>query len=127
MKLSFCRHNMMDGRVLLLLASVLVAVTSAWSIPYYPVHRGPLRVVRYAPQPPPHFRPQIHHVRPEPTEEQWERPKRDHHDYEDHDHHDHDHKDTRGVTGPVHTFVKTDKNANYKWGVRHHVGNKYAS
>ncbi|KAL0892432.1 hypothetical protein ABMA27_015545 [Loxostege sticticalis] len=108
----------------LLLASV-VAAASAWSLPYYPVHRAPPRVVRYAP-PPPHFRPQI---RPEPTDEQWERPKRNHHDYEDHDHHDHDHehRDTRGVTGPVHTFVKTDKNANYKWGVRHHVGNKYAS
>lgn len=29
-------------------------------------------------------------------------------------------------TGPVHTYVKTDKNANFKWGVRHYVGNKYA-
>lgn len=29
-------------------------------------------------------------------------------------------------TGPVHTYVKTDKNANYKWGVRHFVGKKYA-
>lgn len=25
-------------------------------------------------------------------------------------------------TGPVHTFVKTDKHAHFKWGVRHHVG-----
>lgn len=24
----------------------------------------------------------------------------------------------KGATGPVHTFVKTDKNANFKWGVR---------
>lgn len=31
-----------------------------------------------------------------------------------------------GVTGPVHTFVKTDKHANFKWGVRHHVGHHYA-
>lgn len=29
-------------------------------------------------------------------------------------------------TGPVNTYVKTDKNANYKWGVRHFVGKKYA-
>lgn len=39
------------------------------------------------------------------------RPKREHH---------------HGVTGPVHTFVKTDKNAHFKWGVRHHVGHHYA-
>jgi hypothetical protein len=31
-----------------------------------------------------------------------------------------------GVTGPVHTFVKTDKHAHFKWGVRHHVGHQYA-
>lgn len=31
-----------------------------------------------------------------------------------------------GSTGPVHTYVKTDKHANFKWGVRHHVGHKYA-
>ncbi|CAG9767302.1 unnamed protein product [Ceutorhynchus assimilis] len=31
-----------------------------------------------------------------------------------------------GITGPVHTFVKTDKHANFKWGVRHHVGHHYA-
>ncbi|KAG8234877.1 hypothetical protein J437_LFUL014569 [Ladona fulva] len=31
-----------------------------------------------------------------------------------------------GVTGPVHTYVKTDKHANFKWGVRHHVGHHYA-
>ena len=29
-------------------------------------------------------------------------------------------------TGPVHTYVKTDKHANVKWGVRHFVGKKYA-
>jgi hypothetical protein len=29
-------------------------------------------------------------------------------------------------TGPVNTFVKTDRNANVKWGVRHFVGKKYA-
>ncbi|KAH0812732.1 hypothetical protein GEV33_010060 [Tenebrio molitor] len=39
------------------------------------------------------------------------RPKRDHH---------------QGVTGPVHTYVKTDKHANFKWGVKHHVGHHYA-
>lgn len=62
-------------------------------------------------------------------EPKLQRPKRGHdHDYDHHHHdHDHDHKGTSGVTGPVHTFVKTDKNANYKWGVRHHVGDKYAS
>lgn len=31
-----------------------------------------------------------------------------------------------GVTGPVHTFVKTDEHAHFKWGVRHHVGHEYA-
>ncbi|CAH1984241.1 unnamed protein product [Acanthoscelides obtectus] len=31
-----------------------------------------------------------------------------------------------GVVGPVHTFVKTDRNANFKWGVRHVVGQRYA-
>ncbi|KAK9878774.1 hypothetical protein WA026_023754 [Henosepilachna vigintioctopunctata] len=31
-----------------------------------------------------------------------------------------------GITGPVHTYVKTDKHANFKWGVRHHVGHQYA-
>lgn len=35
---------------------------------------------------------------------------------------DHSH----GITGPVHTYVKTDKHANFKWGVRHHVGHHYA-
>ncbi|XP_066137759.1 uncharacterized protein [Euwallacea fornicatus] len=28
----------------------------------------------------------------------------------------------RGITGPIFSFVKTDKNANFKWGVRHHLG-----
>ncbi|KFB50717.1 hypothetical protein ZHAS_00018758 [Anopheles sinensis] len=32
----------------------------------------------------------------------------------------------RGTSGPVHTYIKTDKNANFKWGVRHFVGKKYA-
>ncbi|KAH1015914.1 hypothetical protein HUJ04_007224 [Dendroctonus ponderosae] len=27
-------------------------------------------------------------------------------------------------TGPVLTFVKTDKDAHFKWGVRHHAGNQ---
>lgn len=30
--------------------------------------------------------------------------------------------DHEGSAGPVHTFVKTDKHAHFKWGVRHHVG-----
>lgn len=29
------------------------------------------------------------------------------------------------VTGPVFTIIKTDKNSNFKWGVRHYVGKKY--
>ncbi|XP_075233839.1 uncharacterized protein LOC142331692 [Lycorma delicatula] len=33
---------------------------------------------------------------------------------------------SHGVTGPVHTFQKTDKHAHYKWGVRHHVGHEFA-
>ncbi|CAH2075070.1 unnamed protein product, partial [Iphiclides podalirius] len=104
-----------------------VVCVSAWSRPFYPVHRvpGAVRVTRFAPPPHP---PPRHHRIPSPIrqeEPQWRRPKRD---YGDHDHdHDYDHRGTSGVTGPVHTFVKTDKNANYKWGVRHHVGNKYAS
>uniref|UniRef100_A0A182MG74 Attacin C-terminal domain-containing protein n=1 Tax=Anopheles culicifacies TaxID=139723 RepID=A0A182MG74_9DIPT len=32
----------------------------------------------------------------------------------------------RGTSGPIHTYIKTDKNANFKWGVRHFVGAKYA-
>ncbi|KAI8428469.1 hypothetical protein MSG28_007280 [Choristoneura fumiferana] len=61
-------------------------------------------------------------------ESEYQRPKRGHDDYDYGHDHDRDHdRGTHGVTGPVHTFVKTDKNANYKWGVRHHVGNKYAS
>lgn len=31
-----------------------------------------------------------------------------------------------GSTGPVHSFVKTDKHGHYKWGVRHHVGHGYS-
>ncbi|KAJ1522692.1 hypothetical protein ONE63_001853 [Megalurothrips usitatus] len=31
-----------------------------------------------------------------------------------------------GSTGPVHSFVKTDKHGHYKWGVRHHVGHHFA-
>lgn len=27
--------------------------------------------------------------------------------------------------GPVYTYVKTDKHANYKWGVKHKVGKHY--
>jgi hypothetical protein len=33
---------------------------------------------------------------------------------------------THKTTGPVHTYVKTDKKANVKWGVRHYVGKKYS-
>lgn len=29
------------------------------------------------------------------------------------------------TTGPVFTIITTDKNANFKWGVRHYVGKKY--
>lgn len=32
---------------------------------------------------------------------------------------------TSRTTGPVFTVVKTDRNANFKWGVRHYVGKKY--
>ncbi|XP_053602481.1 uncharacterized protein LOC128670665 [Plodia interpunctella] len=115
------RSAEMDTRVMLLFACI-IAASSAWSIPYYHMPQsGPLRVTRYAP-PPPHYRIPVRPAPPKTDEPQWERPKRQY----DHDHHDHgDH--SSGVTGPVHTFVKTDKNANYKWGVRHHVGNKFAS
>lgn len=34
-------------------------------------------------------------------------------------------KPLAGVTGPVHTYIKTDKNANFKWGVRHFAGKRY--
>lgn len=27
--------------------------------------------------------------------------------------------------GPVYTYVKTDKHAHYKWGVKHKVGKKH--
>ncbi|XP_075971085.1 uncharacterized protein LOC142973324 [Anticarsia gemmatalis] len=136
----------MDSRILLILACT-AALSSAWSLPYYPVPRAPMRFTRFAPPPPPHLRPHFHphphqhphqhHRIPVPVEaaepeEPQQRPKRGHDDYDhdhdhDHDHGHHGHRGTSGVTGPVHTFVKTDKNANYKWGVRHHVGDKYAS
>lgn len=29
------------------------------------------------------------------------------------------------TTGPVFTIVKTDPQANFKWGVRHYVGRRY--
>lgn len=53
----------------------------------------------------------------------------DHNQNDDHNHkndynHQNDNKGNGAIIGPVHTFVKTDKNANYKWGVRHHVANK---
>ncbi|KAK7072956.1 hypothetical protein SK128_018787 [Halocaridina rubra] len=31
-----------------------------------------------------------------------------------------------GKVGPVYTFVKTDTHGNFKWGVRHRAGSKYA-
>ena len=30
-----------------------------------------------------------------------------------------------GRVGPVYTFVKTDPQANFKWGVRHRAGSQY--
>ena len=33
---------------------------------------------------------------------------------------------SKGKVGPVYTFVKTDYDANFKWGVRHVAGQKYA-
>ena len=30
-----------------------------------------------------------------------------------------------GAVGPVYTFVKTDPQANFKWGVRHRVGSSH--
>lgn len=33
---------------------------------------------------------------------------------------------TSRTAGPVFSYVKTDKNANFKWGVRHFVGRKYS-
>ncbi|KAJ8732237.1 hypothetical protein PYW08_014967 [Mythimna loreyi] len=147
----------MDTRILLIFSCMIIATSawSRPSYPVHR-GPGPLRFTRFAPPPPIHLRQHPHHphslqqlqsqqhgpphLQPHhktPVESadlekpQWDRPKRGHdHDYDHHDHHDHhnhDHKGTSGVTGPVHTFVKTDKNANYKWGVRHHVGDKYAS
>ncbi|CAB3243745.1 unnamed protein product [Arctia plantaginis] len=117
----------------------MIAVASSWSLPYPSAPRAPMRFTRFAPPPHPrpylHANPHAHRKVPAPVEtsdieeEPQHRPKRGHDDYD----HDHDyqsgnnHRGTSGVTGPVHTFVKTDKNANYKWGVRHHVGDKYAS
>ena len=34
-------------------------------------------------------------------------------------------KHPRGKVGPVYTFVKTDPDANFKWGVRHVAGAQY--
>ena len=31
----------------------------------------------------------------------------------------------KGRVGPVYTFVKTDPQANFKWGVRHRAGVQY--
>merc|ERR1711953_1302828 len=31
----------------------------------------------------------------------------------------------KGRVGPVYTFVKTDPQANFKWGVRHRAGSQY--
>ncbi|XP_045446598.1 uncharacterized protein LOC123654758 [Melitaea cinxia] len=117
----------MDCYILILLACMMVT-TLAWSTPFYPVQRAPLppglRVTRFAPVPHRHIIPPLRYQQPkleQPERPKSDRPKREHYDYDD------GNKATSGVTGPVHTFVKTDKNANYKWGVRHHVGNKYAS
>lgn len=33
---------------------------------------------------------------------------------------------SKGRVGPVYTFVKTDYNGNFKWGVRHRAGSEYA-
>jgi len=35
------------------------------------------------------------------------------------------HKHHKGHVGPVYTFVKTDYDANFKWGVRHVAGKEY--
>ncbi|XP_042859467.1 uncharacterized protein LOC122245605 [Penaeus japonicus] len=32
---------------------------------------------------------------------------------------------SKGKVGPVYTFVKTDYNGNFKWGVRHRAGAQY--
>ncbi|CAH2107623.1 unnamed protein product [Euphydryas editha] len=117
----------MDCYTLIILACMMVT-TSSWSAPFYPVHRVPfppgIRVTRFAPLPHRNITPPIRYQQPkleQPERPKSDRPKRERYDY------DEENKATSGVTGPVHTFVKTDKNANYKWGVRHHVGNKYAS
>ena len=33
-----------------------------------------------------------------------------------------DHGHGKGVTGPVHTYIKTDYHGNFKWGAKHTVG-----
>merc|ERR1712037_153563 len=35
------------------------------------------------------------------------------------------HHGPKGRVGPVYTFVKTDPQANFKWGVRHRAGAQY--
>lgn len=30
-----------------------------------------------------------------------------------------------GVVGPVHTYIRTDYDGNYRWGARHYVGSSY--
>ena len=35
-------------------------------------------------------------------------------------------RDLKKTTGPISTYVRTTKNGNVKWGVRHFVGKKYA-
>ncbi|XP_063603244.1 uncharacterized protein LOC134779172 [Penaeus indicus] len=37
----------------------------------------------------------------------------------------HGYSKPRGKVGPVYTFVKTDYNGNFKWGVRHRAGAQY--
>lgn len=37
----------------------------------------------------------------------------------------HGYKKPKGKVGPVYTFVKTDYNGNFKWGVRHRAGAQY--
>ncbi|CAH2269100.1 uncharacterized protein LOC120626033 [Pararge aegeria] len=129
----------MDCYTLTVLACVLMVV-SGWSFPFYPVHRVPqIRVTRFAqiphprrfPIPPqPYIRQQIKPIPKQPDHDyDYYDEEDDHNHSSDHDHNsDHnqnsDNKESDGVIGPVHTFVKTDKNANYKWGVRHHVGKK---
>ena len=39
---------------------------------------------------------------------------------------DHHYGYKKGIVGPVYTFVKTDYHGNFKMGVRHVAGKKYA-